>query len=38
MPAAARAPALTYLRVWVNNDFTAADGRTDDITDEWFLH
>lgn len=28
---------LTYLRVWVNNDFTPADGRTDYITDEWFL-
>jgi hypothetical protein len=28
---------LTYLRVWVNNDFTAADGRTDYTTDEWML-
>jgi hypothetical protein len=28
---------LTYLRVWVNNDFTPADGRADYITDEWFL-
>lgn len=28
---------LTYLRVWVNNDFTAADGRADYTTDEWFL-
>jgi hypothetical protein len=28
---------LNYLRVWVNNDFTAADGRTDFVTDEWFL-
>jgi hypothetical protein len=27
----------TYLRVWVNNDFTPADGRTDYVTDEWFL-
>jgi hypothetical protein len=27
----------TYLRVWINNDFTAADGRTDYITDEWML-
>jgi hypothetical protein len=28
---------LTYLRVWVFNDFTASDGRTDYTTDEWFL-
>jgi hypothetical protein len=28
---------LTYLRVWVNNDFAWWDGRTDYITDEWFL-
>ena len=28
---------LTYLRVWVHNDFTPADGRTDYTTDEWFL-
>jgi hypothetical protein len=28
---------LTYLRVWVHNDFTSADGRTDYTTDEWFL-
>jgi hypothetical protein len=28
---------LTYLRVWVYNDFTSADGRTDYTTDEWFL-
>jgi hypothetical protein len=28
---------LTYLRVWVNTDFTPADGRTDYITDEWML-
>jgi hypothetical protein len=28
---------LTYLRVWVYNDFTASDGRTDYTTDEWFL-
>jgi hypothetical protein len=27
----------TYLRVWVYNDFTPADGRTDYTTDEWFL-
>jgi hypothetical protein len=27
----------TYLRVWVYTDFTAADGRTDYITDEWML-
>ena len=27
----------TYLRVWVNNDFSTADGRTDYISDEWFL-
>jgi hypothetical protein len=28
---------LTYLRVWVYNDFTPADGRTDYTTDEWML-
>jgi hypothetical protein len=28
---------LTYLRVWAHTDFTAADGRTDYTTDEWFL-
>jgi len=28
---------LTYLRVWVFNDFTPADGRTDYTTDEWML-
>jgi hypothetical protein len=28
---------LTYLRVYVFNDFTAADGRTDYTTDEWML-
>jgi hypothetical protein len=27
----------TYLRVWVHNDFTAADGRADYTTDEWML-
>jgi hypothetical protein len=27
----------TYLRVYVNNDFTVADGRTDYVTDEWML-
>jgi hypothetical protein len=27
----------TYLRVWVNTDFTAADGRQDYITDVWML-
>jgi hypothetical protein len=27
----------TYLRLWVHNDFTAADGRADYTTDEWFL-
>lgn len=27
----------TYLRLWVDNDFTTADGRTDYTTDEWFL-
>jgi hypothetical protein len=27
----------TYLRVWVQTDFTAADGRTDYTTDEWML-
>ena len=26
-----------YLRVWVHNDFTPADGRADYTTDEWFL-
>ncbi len=28
---------LTYLRVWVYNDFTPADGRADYTSDEWFL-
>jgi len=28
---------LTYLRVWVYTDFTPSDGRTDYVTDEWFL-
>jgi len=28
---------LTYLRVWVFNDFAWWDGRTDYTTDEWFL-
>jgi hypothetical protein len=28
---------LTYLRVWVYNDFTAADGRTDYTSDVWML-
>jgi hypothetical protein len=28
---------LTYLRVWVHNDFASWDGRTDYTTDEWFL-
>jgi hypothetical protein len=27
----------TYLRVWVHNDFTPADGRADYTTDQWFL-
>lgn len=27
----------TYLRVYVNNDFTPADGRADYVTDEWML-
>lgn len=27
----------TYLRLWVYNDFTPADGRADYTTDEWFL-
>ena len=27
----------TYLRVYVQTDFTAADGRTDYTTDEWML-
>jgi hypothetical protein len=27
----------TYLRVYVYNDFTPADGRTDYVTDEWML-
>jgi hypothetical protein len=27
----------TYLRVWVNTDFTPADGRQDYITDVWML-
>jgi hypothetical protein len=26
-----------YLRVYVHTDFTAADGRTDYTTDEWFV-
>jgi hypothetical protein len=29
---------LTYLRVWVFNDFTPSDGRADYTTDEWMLH
>lgn len=28
---------LTYLRVWVYNDFTPSDGRADYTPDEWFL-
>jgi len=28
---------LTYLRVWVYNDFAPSDGRADYVTDEWFL-
>jgi hypothetical protein len=28
---------LTYLRVWVFNDFSPSDGRADYTTDEWFL-
>lgn len=28
---------LTYLRVWVHNDFAWWDGRADYTTDEWFL-
>lgn len=28
---------LTYLRVYVYNDFTPADGRADYVTDEWML-
>jgi hypothetical protein len=28
---------LTYLRVWVYNDFTTSDGRADYTTDEWML-
>lgn len=28
---------LTYLRLWVYNDFTPADGRADYTTDQWFL-
>lgn len=28
---------LTYLRVWVYNDFASWDGRADYTTDEWFL-
>jgi hypothetical protein len=28
---------LVRLRVYVQTDFTAADGRTDYITDEWFV-
>lgn len=27
----------TYLRVYVNNDFTPSDGRADYTTDEWML-
>ena len=27
----------TYLRLWVYNDFSPSDGRTDYTTDEWFL-
>lgn len=27
----------TYLRLWVYNDFSSADGRSDYTTDEWFL-
>lgn len=27
----------TYLRVYSHNDFTAADGRSDYTTDEWFV-
>lgn len=27
----------TYLRAWVYNDFTPADGRTDYTTDEWMV-
>jgi hypothetical protein len=27
----------TYLRLWVNHDFTAADGRADYVTDDWML-
>lgn len=27
----------TQLRVWVYHDFTAADGRTDYVTDEWMV-
>jgi hypothetical protein len=27
----------TYLRVYVNNDFSPSDGRADYTTDEWFL-
>lgn len=26
-----------YLRLWVYNDFSSADGRSDYTTDEWFL-
>jgi hypothetical protein len=28
---------LTYLRVWVYNDFAPSDGRADYSTDDWFL-
>jgi hypothetical protein len=28
---------VTYLRVYVYNDFTPSDGRTDYVTDEWML-
>ncbi len=27
----------TYMRVWVNNHFSPADGRADYTSDEWFL-
>lgn len=27
----------TYLRLWVYNDFSSSDGRSDYTTDEWFL-
>lgn len=28
---------LSYLRVYVYNDFTPSDGRADYVTDEWFV-